>query len=57
MCFSMRLFHSRSADCATAGEKEADGRRFMGVLRTTGLVGPDGRVENVWEQVQIVRLA
>jgi peroxiredoxin len=29
----------------------------MGVLRTTGLVGPDGRVENVWEQVQIVRLA
>jgi peroxiredoxin Q/BCP len=34
------------------GEKEAEGRKFMGVLRTTVLVGPDGRIEMVWENVK-----
>lgn len=34
------------------GEKEADGKKFMGVLRTTLIVGPDGRVEQVWEKVK-----
>jgi peroxiredoxin Q/BCP len=34
------------------GEKEAEGRKFMGVLRTTVLVGPDGGVEKVWESVK-----
>jgi peroxiredoxin Q/BCP len=33
------------------GEKERDGKKFMGVFRTTILVGPNGRVERLWENV------
>jgi peroxiredoxin Q/BCP len=32
-------------------EKLFWGRRYMGVVRTTFVIGPDGRVEHVWEQV------
>jgi peroxiredoxin Q/BCP len=28
------------------------GKKYTGVLRTTFLVGPDGRVEHVWEKVK-----
>jgi thioredoxin-dependent peroxiredoxin len=35
------------------GEKTLYGRKFMGVRRTTYLVGPDGRVANVWENVKV----
>jgi peroxiredoxin Q/BCP len=34
------------------GEKNKYGKTYMGVLRTSFLVGPDGRVANVWEQVK-----
>jgi peroxiredoxin Q/BCP len=34
------------------GEKESDGRKFMGILRTTLIIGPDGRVEKLWEKVK-----
>jgi peroxiredoxin Q/BCP len=34
------------------GERERDGQKFMSVFRTTMLVGPDGRIERLWEQVQ-----
>lgn len=33
------------------GERERDGKKFMSVLRSTVLVGPDGRLERVWPNV------
>lgn len=33
------------------GEKEWDGKKFMGTTRTTLLVGEDGKVEHLWEDV------
>lgn len=34
------------------GEKTLYGRKSIGVIRTTVLVGPDGRVEKVWHHVR-----
>jgi peroxiredoxin Q/BCP len=34
------------------GEIERDGKKINTVFRTTVLVGPDGRVERLWERVQ-----
>lgn len=34
-------------------EKQLYGRRFMGMLRTTYLLGPDGRIERVWDKVKV----
>ena len=34
-------------------EKSMYGRKFMGVLRTTFLIGPDGRIAQVWEKVKV----
>jgi len=35
------------------GEKSMYGRKFMGVRRTTLLVGRDGRIAQVWENVKV----
>ena len=35
------------------GEKQMYGRKFMGVRRVTYLIGPDGRVAQVWENVKV----
>ena len=35
------------------GEKSMYGRKFMGVLRTTFLIGRDGRIAKVWENVKV----
>jgi peroxiredoxin Q/BCP len=35
------------------GEKSMYGRKFMGVRRTTFLIGRDGRVAQVWEGVKV----
>ncbi len=35
------------------GEKSMYGRKFMGVRRTTYLIGPDGRIAQVWENVRV----
>ena len=35
------------------GEKSMYGRKFMGVRRTTLLIGRDGRVAQVWENVKV----
>ena len=35
------------------GEKSMYGRKFVGVRRTTLLIGRDGRVAQVWENVKI----
>src|SRR6478735_5868043 len=35
------------------GEKSMYGRKFMGGRRTTFLIGPDGRIANIWENVKV----
>lgn len=35
------------------GEKQLYGRRFLGLIRTTYLVGRDGRIERVWDKVRV----
>ena len=35
------------------GEKSLYGRRFMGIVRTTVLIGPDGRIARVWRNVKV----
>jgi peroxiredoxin Q/BCP len=34
-------------------EKQLYGKRFMGMVRTTYLLGPDGRIERVWDKVKV----
>lgn len=33
------------------GEREWQGNKYMGIARTTFLIGRDGRIERVWEGV------
>lgn len=40
-------------DYGVWGEKTMYGRKFMGILRTTFLIGPDGRIARVWRQVKV----
>ncbi|HEY7459827.1 MAG TPA: peroxiredoxin [Xanthobacteraceae bacterium] len=35
------------------GEKSMWGRKYMGITRTTVLIGPDGRVARVWSGVKV----
>ncbi len=35
------------------GEKTMYGRKFMGVKRTTILIGPDGRIAKLWHNVKV----
>jgi len=35
------------------GEKTLFGRHYMGVVRTTFLIGPDGRIAQVWRKVRV----
>ena len=35
------------------GEKSLYGRKFMGITRTTVLIGPDGRIAQVWPKVKV----
>jgi peroxiredoxin Q/BCP len=35
------------------GEKSMYGRKFMGIRRTTFLIGRDGRIAQVWENVKV----
>jgi len=35
------------------GEKSMYGRTFLGILRTTVLVGPDGRIAKIWRRVRV----
>jgi peroxiredoxin Q/BCP len=34
-------------------EKQLYGRRFMGMVRTTYLLAPDGRIERIWDRVKV----
>jgi peroxiredoxin Q/BCP len=33
-------------------EKKFMGRRYMGIVRSTFLIGSDGQIEEVWDQVK-----
>ena len=35
------------------GEKSMYGRTFLGIVRTTVLVGADGRVARIWRKVKV----
>ena len=35
------------------GEKTMYGRKFMGIKRTTVLIGPDGRIARLWQKVKV----
>ena len=35
------------------GEKSMYGRMFMGIVRTTVLIGPDGRIARLWRNVKV----
>jgi peroxiredoxin Q/BCP len=35
------------------GEKSMYGKRFMGILRTTLLLGKDGRIARIWPKVKV----
>lgn len=35
------------------GEKKLYGRTFMGIKRTTVLIGPDGRIARLWQNVKV----
>jgi peroxiredoxin Q/BCP len=35
------------------GEKSMYGKSFLGILRTTVLVGPDGKVARIWRNVRV----
>jgi thioredoxin-dependent peroxiredoxin len=34
-------------------EKSLYGRKYMGILRNTYLIGPDGKIAEVWEKVKV----
>jgi peroxiredoxin Q/BCP len=33
-------------------EKQFMGRKFMGIVRSSFLIGPDGKIEEVWDKVR-----
>jgi thioredoxin-dependent peroxiredoxin len=35
------------------GEKSMYGRSFLGILRTTVLIGADGRIQRIWRNVRV----
>lgn len=35
------------------GEKSLYGRTFMGIIRTTALIGADGRIKRIWRHVKV----
>ena len=35
------------------GEKSMYGRTFMGIIRTTVLIGADGRIARIWRNVRV----
>ena len=40
-------------DYGVWGEKSLYGRKFMGITRTTVLIGTDGRIAQVWSKVKV----
>ena len=40
-------------DYGAWGERSMYGRKFMGIIRSTFLIGPDGRIARVWPKVKV----
>ncbi|MBV7409771.1 thioredoxin-dependent thiol peroxidase [Maritimibacter sp. DP1N21-5] len=40
-------------DYGVWGEKKMYGKTFMGIARTTYLIGPDGKIAQVWDKVKV----
>lgn len=40
--------HHLAEEMGSWGEKSMYGRKYMGILRTTFIIGPDGRIEHVF---------
>ena len=48
------LFRSRMLEAyGVWQEKSMYGRKFLGIVRTTFLIGPDGRIAKVWPKVSV----
>ncbi len=45
--------HKMLAAYGVWGEKSMYGRTFMGITRATFLIGPDGRIANIWPKVKV----
>lgn len=45
--------HKMLTDYGVWGEKSLYGRKFMGITRTTVLIGKDGRIARVWPKVKV----
>jgi len=45
--------HQMLAAYGAWGEKSMYGRTFMGIIRTTVLIGADGRVGKIWRHVRV----
>lgn len=45
--------HAMLEDYGAWGEKSLYGKKFMGILRTTVLIGTDGRVARIWRKVKV----
>ena len=45
--------HKTSEDYGVWKEKSMYGKKYMGVERTTFLIGPDGRIARVWRKVKV----
>ena len=45
--------HAMLEDYGVWAEKSMWGRTYMGVLRNTYLIGPDGKIAQIWEKVRV----
>jgi thioredoxin-dependent peroxiredoxin len=45
--------HKMLEDYGAWGKKSMYGKTFLGVIRTTYLIGPDGRIARVWPKVKV----
>jgi peroxiredoxin Q/BCP len=45
--------HKMLVDYGVWGEKSMYGRTYMGIMRATLLIGPDGRIARVWPKVKV----
>jgi peroxiredoxin Q/BCP len=45
--------HAVAESFGVWGEKSLYGRKYMGILRTTFVIGPDGKIEKVYEKVKV----
>jgi peroxiredoxin Q/BCP len=45
--------HSMLEAYGVWGKKSMYGKTFMGIIRTTFLIGPDGRIARIWPKVKV----